>query len=243
MRSIYWKEIHHFFSSLIGYMVVGGFLVLLGLMLWVFPDSNILEGKFASLEGLFDTAPLVFLFLIPAITMRSFSEEQSSGTIELLITKPLKEWEIIVGKFLACQTLILFALLPTGLYYLTIYQLGSPPGNLDSGAIMGSYIGLFLLAACFNAVGIFASTLTKNQIVAFITATFLCFFLHWGFSFVSRIPIFLGNLDNLIETLGIDFHYGSISRGLIDSRDVIYFMSIIVFFLFMTLLRLERRKW
>ncbi|MCC6687465.1 MAG: gliding motility-associated ABC transporter permease subunit GldF [Saprospiraceae bacterium] len=243
MRSIYLKEINSFFSSLIAYLVIGGFLALLGLLLWIFPDDNILEAKFASLDSLFNVAPLVLMFLIPAITMRSFAEENQTGTIELLVTKPVADWQIILAKFLACLTLVIIAILPTLVYYVSVYLLGSPVGNLDTGAIMGSYIGLVFLGACFVSIGIFASSLTKNQNVAFIIATFLCFLFHWGFSYTSRIPVFVGRFDDLIQSLGIDFHYGSISRGLVDSRDVVYFFSITGFFLFLTLLMVERRKW
>lgn len=243
MRSIYLKEINSFFSSLIGYLVIGGFLLLLGLMLWIFPDNSILESKFASLDELFNVAPLVLMFLIPAITMRSFAEENQSGTIELLVTKPVSDFQIILAKFLACLTLVVIAILPTLVYYVSIYFLGSPKGNLDSGAIMGSYIGLVFLGSCFVAIGIFSSSITKNQIVAFIIATFLCFIFHWGFNYTSRIPVFVGTLDDLIQSFGIDFHYGSISRGLIDSRDVTYFLTLSGFFLFLTLLMVESRKW
>jgi ABC-2 type transport system permease protein len=243
MWSIYRKEINGFFSSLIGYLVIGGFLLLLGLLLWIFPDNSLLESKFASLDELFDVAPLVLMFLIPAICMRSFAEENQTGTIELLMTKPVADWQIILGKFLACLTLVIIAILPTLVYYVSIYLLGSPVGNLDSGAIMGSYLGLIFLGSCFVSVGIFSSSVTKNQIVAFIIATFLCFFFHWGFGYASRMPAFVGTFDDLIQSLGIDFHYGSISRGLVDSRDVIYFLSLSGFFLFLTLLMVERRKW
>lgn len=243
MKSIYFKEINSFFSSLIGYLVIGGFLLLLGLMLWIFPDNSILESKFANLDALFNVAPLVLMFLIPAITMRTFAEENQTGTIELLITKPVADWQIILAKFFASLTLVIIAILPTLVYYITVYLLGSPPGNLDSGAIMGSYIGLVFLGGCFVAIGIFSSSLTKNQIVSFIIATFLCFIFHWGFNYTSRIPVFIGKLDDLIQSFGIDFHYGSISRGLVDSRDLMYFISLSGFFLFLTLLMVERRKW
>ncbi|HMG14814.1 MAG TPA: gliding motility-associated ABC transporter permease subunit GldF [Saprospiraceae bacterium] len=243
MWSIYRKEISNFFSSLIGYLVIGGFLMLLGLMLWVFPDNSILETKFANLDPLFNVAPLVLMFLIPAITMRSFAEENQTGTIELLVTKPVFDWQIILAKFLANQTLVIFAIIPTLVYYITVYLLGSPKGNLDSGAIAGSYLGLMFLGACFVSIGIFASSLTKNQIVAFIVATFLCFFFHWGFSYASRMDVFIGKFDSLIQSFGVEFHYDSISRGLVDSRDVLYFLSLTGFFMFLTLLMLERRKW
>lgn len=243
MKSIYLKEINSFFSSLIGYLVIGGFLLLLGLMLWIFPDNSILDSKFANLDALFNVAPLVLMFLIPAITMRTFAEENQTGTIELLMTKPVADWQVILAKFFASLTLVIIAILPTFVYYITVYVLGSPPGNLDSGAILGSYIGLVFLGACFVSIGIFSSSLTKNQIVSFIIATFLCFIFHWGFNYTSRIPVFIGKLDDLIQSIGTDFHYGSISRGLVDSRDLMYFISLSGFFLFLTLLMVERRKW
>ena len=174
MIGIFLKEINTFFSSLIGYIVIGVFLVFLGLMMWVFPDSSLLEYKFATLDQLFSLAPIIFMFLIPAITMRTFAEENQNGTIELLATRPLHDMEIILGKYFASLALVVFALLPTLIYYYTIHQLGAPKGNLDSGAIIGSYIGLVFLSAAFVAIGIFASSLTDNQIVSFLLAVFIC---------------------------------------------------------------------
>ncbi len=243
MYSIFKKEINTFFSSLIGYIVVGVFLVIMGLMMWVFPDYSILSYNFATLDQLFSMAPIIFTFLIPAITMRSFAEEQHSGTIELLATRPLRDGQIVLGKYLACLALVIFALLPTLLYYYSVYQLGSPKGNLDSGAIMGSYLGLVFLGGAFVAIGLFASSLTNNQIVAFILATFLCFFFYWGFFFLSKLPVFVGKVDDVVQMIGIDYHYNSISRGVIDSRDLIYFFSFIGFFLFATQLALGKRNW
>ena len=243
MLSIFVKELSAFFSSLIGYIVIGMFLVIMGLVMWVFPDYSVLNYNYASLDQLFAIAPLIFTFLIPAITMRSFAEENQAGTIELLVTKPLWDWEIIMGKYLACLLLVLFAILPTLLYYYSVYQLGSPPGNLDSGAIMGSYLGLVFLGAAFVAIGMFASSLTNNQIVAFILATFLCFFIYWAFFYLSKLPIFVGRLDDLVQKLGIDYHYNSISRGVVDSRDVLYFISLIAIFIFLSQIALVRRKW
>jgi ABC-2 type transport system permease protein len=243
MFSIFQKEINTFFSSLIGYIVIAVFLILTGLLLWVFPDTSLLNQNFATLDQLFDLAPMIFMFLIPAVTMRTFSEEHQTGTIEFLTTKPLKDWEIILGKYFACVLLVAFALLPTLVYYVTIYQLGSPKGNLDSGAIAGSYIGLLLLGAVFTAIGIFASSLTNNQIIAFLLAAFLCFFVHWGFDFISRLPIFIGNGDDIVQMFGVDYHYRSISRGIVDSSDIIYYLSIIALFLLLTRFVLERRKW
>lgn len=243
MFSIFLKEINSFFSSLIGYIVVGVFLVAMGLVMFVFPDSSLLEYNYATLDQLFTMAPQIFMFLIPAVTMRSFAEEQQNGTIELLATRPLTDLQIVLGKYLANLALVVFALLPTILYYYTVYELGAPKGNLDSGAILGSYIGLVLLAGVFVSIGIFASSLTNNQIVAFILATFLCFLLHFGFFFFSKLPIFVGRMDDVVQMLGIDYHYESISRGVVDSRDLIYFISVIALFVAMTLMSLQRRKW
>ncbi len=243
MLSIFLKEVNTFFSSLIGYIVIGVFLAVMGLVMFVFPDTSVLNYNYATLNQLFDIAPMIFVFLIPAITMRSLAEEQQAGTIELLATRPVTDLQIVLGKYLANLVLVAFALLPTVLYYYTVYQLGSPVGNLDSGAILGSYIGLFLLAGSFVAIGLFASSLSGNQIVAFILATFLCFLLHWGFDFFSRLPVFIGRVDDVVEMFGIQYHYDSISRGIIDSRDVIYFLSVISLFVMMTQVSLGRRKW
>lgn len=243
MISIFWKEVNAFFSSLIGYIVVGGFLVILGLVMFVFPDTSLLNYNYASLDQLFDLAPMIFMFLIPAITMRSFAEEHQSGTIELLVTRPLRDFEIVLGKYFACMLLVLFAILPTLLYYFTVYQLGAPKGNLDSGAILGSYIGLIFLSAVFVAIGLFASSLTNNQIVGFILGTFLCFIFYWGFLFFSRLPIFVAKGDDIVQMLGIDYHYRIISKGVIDTRNVVYFLTVILIFIWMTQTSLERRKW
>lgn len=243
MLSIFRKEINLFFSSLIGYIVMGVFLVILGLFLFVFPDTSLLSASFASLDPLFTLAPNIFVFLIPAITMRTFAEEQQSGTIELLVTRPISDWQIITGKYLASLVLVVFALIPTVLYYYTVYELGAPRGNLDSGGIIGSYIGLLFLAAGFVAIGVFASAITKNQIVAFLLATALCFWCFWGFDYLSRLPVFVGKGDDIVQMMGMLYHYDSLSRGVLDSRDVIYFFSIGGFFLFLSMLALERRKW
>ena len=243
MYSIFYKEINTFFSSLIGYIVIGVFLLFMGLMLWVFPEYSLLEYKYASLDQLFELAPVIFMFLIPAITMRSFAEEKQTGTIELLVTRPLKDWQIVMGKFFACWLLVLFALLPTLLYYYTIHELGAPKGNLDAGAIIGSYLGLALLAGVFVAIGLLASSLTNNQIVAFLLAVFLCFVFYWGFDLISQLPIFFGKTDDIVQMIGIDNHYASISRGVIELRDIIYFFSLIGIFLMGAQVALESRKW
>ena len=243
MISIFQKEISTFFSSLIGYIVIAIFLLLTGLLLWIFPDTSLINQNIASLDSLFDLAPMIFTFLIPAVTMRLFAEEMQTGTIEFLTTKPLRDWEIILGKYLAGVALVAVALLPTLIYYVTMYQLGSPKGNLDSGAIAGSYIGLLLLGSIFVSIGLFASSLTNNQIVSFLIAAFLCFFVHWGFDFISRLPIFIGKGDDIVQMFGVSYHYKSISRGVIVLGDVVYYASVITFFLLLTKISLEKRKW
>ncbi|MCY7329577.1 MAG: gliding motility-associated ABC transporter permease subunit GldF [Saprospiraceae bacterium] len=243
MFSIFRKEITSFFSSPIGYVVVGVFLVLMGLVMWVFPDYSVLDGTYANLNTLFSIAPLIFMFLIPAVTMRTFAEEKQSGTIELLVTRPISDWQIVGGKFFACLVLVAFALLPTLLYYFTVYHLGAPVGNLDSGGILGSYIGLLFLAATFVAIGVFASSLTNNQIIAFILAMFLSFFVYLAFDFLSRLPIFFGKSDDIVQAIGIKHHYDYMSRGVLDTRDLVYFGSLIAAFLAATVLSLGKRKW
>ncbi len=243
MWSIYRKEINAFFSSLIGYLVIAAFLVLLGLFMFVFPDTSLLEYGFATMEQLFSLAPSLFVLIIPAITMRTFAEEQQTGAIELLVTRPIADLSIILGKLLASLSLVVIALLPTVLYYYTVYELGNPRGNLDTGGILGSYVGLLMLAAAFVAIGVFVSSLTANQIIAFLLAAFLCFWMYWGFQYMSQLPVFVGRTDDLVQQLGMLHHYNSLSRGVIDSRDMVYFLSLIALFVFFTLLSLERRKW
>ncbi|MBU1370800.1 MAG: gliding motility-associated ABC transporter permease subunit GldF [Bacteroidetes bacterium] len=243
MIALFRKEISSFLSSLIGYLVIAVFLLINGLFLWVFPNEfNILDFGYANLDGLFILAPFVFLFLVPAITMRSFADEQRTGTIELLLTKPLSDFQLILAKFLASLALVAFSLLPTLLYFFTVYQLGLPPGNLDIGGILGSYIGLFLLAAAFVSVGLFSSSLTDNQLMAFIIAVFLSGFLYMGFDMIYGLSLF-GDVDLFIKNLGIAAHYSSISRGVVDTRDLLYFLSLIVLFFSFTNLRLASRKW
>lgn len=241
MLSIFTKEISTFFASLIAYIVIGVFLIMVGLFMWVFPDTSVLYYNYASMETLFSLAPMVFMFLIPAITMRSFAEENNRGTMEFLSTKPLKAWDIILGKFFANWMLVAFALIPTLLYYYSVYQLGSPKGNLDTGGIIGSYIGLFLLAGTFVAIGLWSSSMTNNQIIAFIIAAFLCFLVYFGFTYLSQLPIFSVSVSVLIQKLGISDHYTQISRGLLDSRDILYFVSSIAIFLILTRLSILKK--
>ena len=243
MLTLLRKEISSFLSSLIGYIVITVFLLINGLFLWVFQgDFNILNFGYASLDSLFMIAPFVFLFLVPAITMRSFAEEKRTGTIELILTKPLTELRIVMAKFLAGLILVLFSLLPTLVYVFSVYQLGLPKGNLDAGGIWGSYIGLIFLAASFVAIGMFASTVSDNQIVSFIIAVFLSGFLYIGFEFIYSLDLF-GKVDLLIKSLGINEHYLSMSRGVLDTRDMLYFLGVIALFILLSKFSIERRKW
>lgn len=243
MFAIFRKEINTFFSSLIGYVVIGLFLAIMGAFMFIFRDTSLLDYGFATLGPFFNMVPNVFIFVIPAITMRAFAEEKQSGAIELLVTKPLTDLQIILGKYLASLTLVLFALLPTLLYFLTIYQLAAPVGNVDIGGTIGSYLGLVFLAMAFVAIGLFASSLTSNQIVSFLLATALCFWCYFGFDYLSELPGLNGGLQAFIQELGMLHHFNSLGRGLLDSRDIIYFLSLTAFFIMLTLLSLERRKW
>ncbi|NCD41590.1 MAG: gliding motility-associated ABC transporter permease subunit GldF [Bacteroidia bacterium] len=243
MYTLFKKEINSFLNSIIGYIVLTVFLVITGLFLWVFPiEFNIPDYGYSSINGLFVIAPWVFLFLIPAITMRSFADERKSGTLELLYTKPLTDYQLIGAKFLAGMLLVVIALIPTIFYYLTVYFLGLPPGNIDSGATWGSYIGLLFLGGAFVSIGVFASSLSDSQIIAFILAVFLCGFMYIGFEFIYTLSLF-GPADLFVKSLGIQAHYASISRGVIDTRDILHFLSVIGFFLLLTKLSVERRQW
>ncbi len=242
MWAIFRKEVQVFFNSLTGYVVVGVFLTLLGLIMWVFEDYSILNYNYATLDQLFTVAPMIFLFLIPAVCMRSFSEERQMGTIETLFTKPVGEWDIVLAKFFSALFLVFVALIPTVIYYYSVWQLGSPQGNIDSGEVVGSYIGLFFLSAIFISISLMASVISDNQIVAFLVAALLCFLAYWGFQFVSSMSVFVGRADHVLQKMGIDYHYRSISRGAVDSRDVVYFMSMVVFFLYLTYHQLLQQK-
>lgn len=243
MYSLYLKELKSYLSSLLGYIFIGVFLIVAGLFIWVFPNiNNVLYSGLADLQGLFNMSKFLFLFLVPAITMRSFAEERRGGTIELLLTKPLSDIQIILAKFFSSLTLLIIALLPTLVYIITVHNLGSTPGNIDMGSTWGSYLGLVLLGSTFIAVGLFSSSLTNNQIIAFIVSAPLCFILYFGFEFIYSFEA-LGSFGYFVKTIGIDHHYASISKGVIDSRDILYFFSMIFFFLLGTRIVLLSRKW
>ncbi|MCH2193194.1 gliding motility-associated ABC transporter permease subunit GldF [Kordia sp.] len=241
MLAILRKEINSFFSSSIGYLVIAIFLILNGLFLWFFKgEFNILNYGFADLTPFFVLAPWILIFLIPAITMRSFSEEKRLGTLELLLTKPISGWQIVLGKYFGAFVLILLALIPTLLYVFTVWNLGNPTGNLDVGSTLGSYFGLLFFIAAYTSIGIFTSTLSQNQIVAFIAAVFICFIMYFGFEGIANADMF-GDFNPTIEKIGMKRHFDSIARGVIDTRDVIYFVSVTIFFLFLTVLQLKKR--
>jgi ABC-2 type transport system permease protein len=227
---------------LIAYVVISVFLTGVGLLTWIFPETNVLDYGFADLGVLFSFAPYVFMFLIPAIAMRSFAEEKRSGTLEMLLTKPLTDIQIIMGKYLAGFLLVIFAILPTLLFYISVYHLGSPVGNIDTAGVAGSYIGLILLGGVFMSIGIFASSITENQIVAFITAVFLCFILYSGFGSLAQINT-MGSWSLALEQMGILYHYQSMSKGLLDTRNLVYFISVVAIMLMSTNLILKSRKW
>lgn len=242
MYSLFRKEVAGYLNSLIAYVVISVFLTAMGLLMWVFPQTNILDYGYADMQTLFGLGPYVFMFLIPAITMRLFAEERKSGTMELLFTRPLTDMQIILGKYFSALFLVTFALIPTLIYYYSVYQLGNPPGNLDSAGIVGSYLGLILLGGFFTALGIFASAITENQIVAFIIGAFLCFLFFDGIDALASLELW-GNWGLQIEKLGVIYHYNALSRGLLDSRDILYFLSMIVGVLLLTKLLIGSRRW
>lgn len=242
MIQVLTKEFSSFLNSLIAYVVIGVFLTGMGLLMWVFPETSVLEYGYADMDTLFSVGPYVFIFLIPAITMRSFAEEKKSGTMELLLTKPLTDWDIILGKFFACFLLVIVALMPTLIYYFTISLLGNPAGNIDTPGVIGSYIGLALLGGVFCSVGMVATSITSNQIVAFILAAFLCFILFTGFESIATLNLWSANAL-MVKQLGLLYHYDALSKGLIDSRDVIYFVSAGAFMLMISKTVLSSRAW
>ena len=240
MKSIIVRELKSFFGSPIGYLVIAIFLLLNGLFLWIFNgDYNILNSGFADLSPFFTIAPWILIFLIPAVTMRCFSDEKKQGTLELLLTKPLSIWEIVNGKFLGAMLLIVIAIIPTFIYVYVISSLGMPEGNIDMGSTIGSYFGLLFLIAAYCSIGIFTSTLSENQIVAFILSVFLCFVFYFAF---DGLATYLPTAENFISSIGMDNHFKSMSRGVIDTRDVLYFISLTILFLSLTVFKLKSSK-
>ncbi len=246
MFTLYLKEIRSFLSSLIGFITIAVFVTMIGLFMWVIPADgggyNILDNGFANIDPLFVIAPWVYLFLIPAITMRTFSEEKKTGTIELLLTRPLSDMQIVMAKYLAGFTLVVVSLLPTLIYYYSVHMLGAPKGNIDTGGMWGSYAGLLFLGAGFVSIGVFASSVAENQVIAFIIALLLCFFAYIGFEFIAGSGLF-GKYDAFFKSLGINDHYVSMSRGVLDTRDILYFLSTITLFNILTKIVLQSRKW
>jgi ABC-2 type transport system permease protein len=240
MYSICRKELNRFFSNLTGYISIVLFMLVCGIFLFLLPQSSILDNNYATLDKFFELAPWVLLFLVPAITMHSLSEEFKTGTFEILKTKPLSAWQIVWGKYIAILIVMLIVILPTLIYIVTIKSL-STQGSIDGGGIAGSYVGLFLLAAVFAAVSLCCSGFTNNAVVAFLISGFVCLILYFGFNAISKIPFFANGLDYYIEMLGIDFHYKSISRGVIDTRDVLYFCSVIFLSLLVTVKNISRK--
>ena len=240
MWSICKKELNQFFSSLTGYIAIILFLLINGVFLFVLNDSSIFEFGYASLGKFFELAPWILMFLVPAITMRSLSEEFRAGTFEILKTKPLSSWQIVLGKYFSILIVLLLAILPTIIYIITIKAL-SAQGGIDGGGILGSYIGLFFLVAVFAAIGLCCSGFTNNAVVAFLLSAFSCLILYFGFNALSKLPFFENSADYYIEMLGIDFHYRSISRGVLDTRDLVYFISIIFIFLLTTVKNLHKK--
>ena len=239
MLNIFWKEISEYLSSLIAYVVIGVFLTALGLLMWVFPETNVLDYGYADMGTLFTMSPFVLMFLIPAITMKMFSEELKTGSFEILAVKPVSIYDIVLGKYLASWSLSIIAILPTGVYFFSLYQLANPKGNIDIAGVTGSYIGLILLASVFTALGLLASSLTKNQVVSFVMAAFLSFLLFTGLNSLANINVW-SDLSLILAGLSIEQHYNSLSRGVLDSRDIIYLLSVNVILLFFTGLNL---KW
>ncbi len=243
MRVLFYKEIKEFFNSVTGYLVVIVYLLINSMFMWIFKGAfNIFDVGFANIDTLFIISPWVFLFLVPAVTMNTFSGEIKNGTMELLLTRPLSEIQIVLAKYLASVVLVIIALIPTLFYLVSIHSLADPPGNIDYGSIFGSYIGLFFLAAVYSAIGIFASSLTSNSIIAFLFSVLFCYITFLGFENLAQLG-FSGKVSDFLISMGINDHYRSMSRGVIDTRDVFYFLSVISIFILLTKLRLESRKW
>ena len=242
MIALFRKEINKFFSSLTGPLTIVIFLMVNGLLMWIFSgDFNVLDFGYANMDSFFMLAPILFLIFIPAICMRLFSEEYRSGTMEVLLTKPISIWNVVVSKYLAANVLVLFSILPTLIYFISIYFLGETIGNLDVGGIIGSYLGLFMLSSGFIAIGIFASAISSNQVVAFLIAIICNAIVYYGFGILSEVTFFQ-NWDLFISNLGIAYHYNVMSKGVIDSRDILYFMSICFLFLMLSKITIQLKR-
>jgi gliding motility-associated transport system permease protein len=241
MLNIFWKELSDYLSSLIAYVVIGVFLTALGLLMWVFPETNVLDYGYADMSTLFTMGPFVLMFLIPAITMKMFAEELKTGSFEILVVKPVAIYDIVLGKYFASWSISIIAILPTGVYFFSLYQLANPRGNIDIAGISGSYIGLILLASVFTAIGILASSMTKNQVISFVLAAFLSFLLFTGINSLANIDVW-SSLSIILGNLSIEQHYNSLSRGVLDSRDIIYLLSVNAVLLAFTSLVLKWRR-
>lgn len=242
MYAIFIKEVRLYFSSVIAYLSMAIFFVVIGLNVWVFP-GNVFEFGYASLAAYFNLAPWVLIFLIPALCMRLISEEYKEGTLEVLATQPVTDLGIVIGKFGAAGLLWLLTLLPTLIYLFCIRALDMDTATADTGAMIGSYIGLFLLGSAFVAISLFASAISRNQVAAFLIGVLLCYFFYNAFFQLSQIPAFTGKWDYIIQSIGMGAHYEALSRGVVDSRDIIYFLSLIGLFILLTKVTLESRKW
>ena len=239
---IFKKELSSFFGTVTGYIVISIFLIANSLFLWVFPgEYNVLDSAYANLDTMFFMAPWIFLFLVPAVTMRLFADEKRTGTIELLYTRPLSDLQIIIAKYAAGIALVIFSLIPSLLFFITVGLLGDPVWNIDTGAFWGSFIGLFFLAAVYVAVGVFASSVSESQIIAFLTAMIVSFFFFIGFEALSNLELW-GKFAPIVENLGINSHYKSMSRGVLDTRDIIYFIAVSLIFIFSAKAVLSRKK-
>lgn len=240
MISLVYKEFNAFFNNLTGYLIISVFLVALGLLVWVFPDTSVLQYGFADLEVLFVYTPYVFVFMVPAITMRMIAEEKRNGTWELLMTSPIKPYQIILAKYFAAVLVVIMALLPTLLYYYSVYQLGAPAGNIDTAGFMGSFLGVVLMGAVFAAIGLFSSSLTDNQITAFVIGAFISFVLYFGFPAMADL-MEMSNFVLIIEELSLSYHYESMSRGVIASNDLYYFLGWIISLVILTTLMIREK--
>ncbi len=240
MFAIFKREVRSFFTSPIGYLIVGTFLLLNGLFLWVFKgEYNIFDYGFADLGNFFLLAPWIFIFLVPAITMKSFSEERKMGTLELLLIKPISVWKLVLGKFWGAVLLCVIAIVPTIIYVFAISKLGMTEGNYDLGIVLGSYFGLLFLISSYTAIGVFASTLSDNQIIAFLVGILICFLIFNGFDATASL-FSNGETQEILKGFGAKAHFDSIARGVIDTRDLVYFVSLTLLFLYLTFQRLKQ---